>query len=862
MNNQEFDHLLSEIRNEPVSDAIVAQAADRVRAQVLKTPASNVTVMPVRLASCSDFQALIPAYVNLKSSLSEERVMLLEDHFHSCVDCRHALMVSRDGESEKPSQRVVTMKPRFTPTVKWTMAIAAALTIGIVTGVTSGKIAPTGTRATIASINGSMYRLTGGEAVLVATGQDLNERDEVRTAKGSTAVLRLNDGSLVEVNERAELSVSRGWRGSTIHLNRGNIIVQAAKQRGSFLGMPVRLAVATADNLVTVKGTIFAVSRGLKGTRVSVVEGEVKVDGDNATQLLHRGDQSASSPNLDKPGVAADVAWSRDQAKYVSLLGEFARIEKKLAALPGPTMRYEARLAQYLPEETALYVAIPNLGSTLAQATRMFEDRVQESQVLREWWNESQSKQLRLAVDRVRALSEFLGDEVVIAAPSGATGIREPMILAEVRKPGLQSFIDQQMGMAKLAGQQGLPNVRISGNLVTVSGSAQIPAARIGNFAQSAFGKRIAEAYANGANWLFAADLEQILSHSTRNLDAQRGPANRIAQMTGIDNGKYLVVERHDVGGTTENRATLSFNGDRKGMVSWLAAPAPMGSLEFVSPAATFATSVVIKNPGAAFNDIIAQLTGEDAVKVQQVLAEFRTKTGVDLQADIANSLGGELTIALDGSLVPPAWKVVCEVYNQSRLEWSIEQMIAALNRESQGKVAVQLTKEQSGAQTYYTLSTPQLPTQAVYTFVDGYLVAGPSKENLSLTLQNRATGNTLTHSQAFRAQLPKSGPSNFSAIAYQNFAPALGAVVDQLKSTGILTPEQQEAASGLTANRGPSLIYAYGETDRIIVASSGSFFGMNLDALLTGKAMPMMIGNAFRLPNLAAKTKAAAEKQ
>ncbi|MEO8029033.1 MAG: hypothetical protein ABI823_21310, partial [Bryobacteraceae bacterium] len=191
MNNHEFDNLLSEIRNEPVSDAIVAQAADRVRAQM--AAGSNVTVMPVKLSSCADFQALIPSYLNLRSGLPEGRVMLLEDHMRSCVDCRRTMMVARDGESP----RVVTMTARrISPTVRWTMAAAAVLTLGIVTGLATGKLEPTGPRATVASVEGTLYRFSGGQALPVSMGQELNERDEVRTAKGSRAVLRLTDGSL------------------------------------------------------------------------------------------------------------------------------------------------------------------------------------------------------------------------------------------------------------------------------------------------------------------------------------------------------------------------------------------------------------------------------------------------------------------------------------------------------------------------------------------------------------------------------------------------------------------------------------------------------------------------------------------
>ena len=66
---------------------------------------------------------------------------------------------------------------------------------------------------------------------------NLRDGEILRTAAGSHAVVKLMDRSLVEVGERAGVSSCRAARRDmTVHLNRGAVIVQAAKRRqGSFV---------------------------------------------------------------------------------------------------------------------------------------------------------------------------------------------------------------------------------------------------------------------------------------------------------------------------------------------------------------------------------------------------------------------------------------------------------------------------------------------------------------------------------------------------------------------------------------------------------------------------------------------------
>jgi hypothetical protein len=892
MTNREFDEasldqVMDAVRNDVPDAQVISEAAARVRSR-LEAEAGGSAINEIglpasvdHLNSCADFQALLPAYRS--NRLSDARRLLVEDHLHSCVACRRVFREATQGV--RPTVIPITSKPSTaTRVIRRAIPFAIAAAILAAMGATLPSVldrvfAPSGPRATVASVDGGLYLVSDQGLMALSTGAPLNEHDEIRTAKGSRAVVELRDGSRIEMAERSGLTISERWSGKSIYLDRGSVMIEAAKQRRG------RLEVITPDCAVSVKGTIFEVSRGTKGSRVSVVEGEVKVDEEGSTQLLHRGDQAVTSVSMSNISVAQDVAWSANSAKYLALLGELAAIEKRIEAIPGPGLRYQSKLAGLLPENTAIFASIPNLAPVLAEANGIFEERVAQSPVLREWWNQNETQQLRAIVGQVQSIGAYLGDEVVLAVPSVNGKIQQPLVIAEVVRPGLDAFLEQQFGKLKEtsgAGTSGavLPLLiqdprnagvglarRARGPLVMVHGNGSFNVVALGGevaslarveaavdagggqgslptpasptsglgasgFVTTPLWARISQSYQTGAGWLFAADMEQIAgSHVLPQVKEVKDAAQ--IPISGLDNVRYLVIERKENLGRTENSASLSFSGARHGLMSWLAAPGPMGTLDFVSPEATFAASFVVKNPATLLQELIG-LSGTQTGPAA-VITEFQNQTGINLLNDVAANLGGEMTVAFDGPLLPtPSWKIAFEVDNPARLEWAFEQAVKTAQQNAPGgSPSVQLETLQVNGMTGHALKSPQLPFEIDYVFTDGYLLIGSSQTVLEAAIESRTSGLTLARSAAFRTQLPQDGHVNFSGLLYYNMGSMAGPVVDQLKASGLMTPELQKSAETLTSNRAPGLIYAFGEADRITVGSRGGFFGLSLDTLL-----------------------------
>ena len=161
----------------------------------------------------------------------------------------------------------------------------------------------------------------------------------IRSNGGGGAVLELADTSRIEMRSHTELSLDRSDDGVRLHLASGGIIVNAAKQRSG------HLYVQTKDMTVSVVGTVFVVNADDDGSRVGVIEGEVRVQQGATETKLRPGEHVASGSNTEAFTVASELAWSRRAAEFRALLQRQPAVEQRPAIVAAPQAPKEPRVA-------------------------------------------------------------------------------------------------------------------------------------------------------------------------------------------------------------------------------------------------------------------------------------------------------------------------------------------------------------------------------------------------------------------------------------------------------------------------------------------------------------------------------------
>jgi len=798
--DQALEQAIAEIREETVDPAVIEAAAARVwteLAQALATPPEAA-----HIRSCADFQTLIPDY--RAGRLSAARTLLLKDHLHQCVTCRHVF------EGKLAVMPAPAAAPRRSPhTSRWIAGAMAAAAAVVFVYVAYDRYGGRTGHAIVQSVDGSLLVVSAEGIRPLLSGQDLPGSGDIRTEKDSDTMLQLQDGSVVEMRERSSLYTSLSGRDITIHLGRGSVIVQAAHRRSG------HLYVDTADFRVAVTGTLFGVTAGAKGSRVSVVQGEVRVTQDNREKTLHAGDQAVTNTTVEPESIGDEVSWSRNRGQLLKQLND---LRLSLQQVHLPALRYASKLAGRLPAGTTLFISIPNLTQYLADAQAVLTRKLADSPQLSSWWAE-RGGHFGALMDIVRGGNEYLGDEIDIVAFQN----QGPVLLAEQRQEGFADFLRKK----------GVPLVVELHNGLLVfgpeRGAVEAATAQLDSgFEATPLYARIANAFRDGAGLLICADL------------------SRTSDQQPFGGARYFIAQQKQAEGQTVASATLGFDGPRTGIAAWLADPSPMGSLEYISPDAGALAAFVVKNAGVIVDSAYSMPQGMSLAGAQKSLADGRQQSGFDVRHDLSASLGGEFAFALDGPVMPvPSWIFAAEVYNPDRLQATLRKVIDAHNSDAakSGGKPLRTSQETFEGHTYYMVGAPDGGPllEAHYTFDSGYLVAAPTRALVARALQIKTAGTSIRHSARFLELTPHDRHLNFSAVIYQNLGSTLAPLAALMSAF---------APPGAGGGRGnplgglgdvkPALYAVYGEPDRITMTANGNVLGSAFSGLMSGNILGM----------------------
>lgn len=563
-----------------------------------------------------------------------------------------------------------------------------------------------------------------------------------------------------------------------------------------------------------------------------------------------------------------------DLGEYGPLVSELARVATKIQqGVQVPAPRTQSKILPVLPASSSFYFSIANYGETLYQANQIFNQEVQASAVLTDWWQNKvgvAGMMVGGVIEQLHQFTGYLGDELVISGNVKAKG-PSVLILAPIKKPGLAAFLqkllDQYGGknapVRILTPQQLLTARAPSANSLLLLirtdflvASSDLAALRSinsqlnsgsGTFASTPFGERLGRAYQGGVGVLLGADLQQLLALRPKG----QAQTEAVLQSTGFGDLKYLVIDgKYSTGGVSSSNIEVTFNGPRKGIAGWLGAPTALDGLDFVSAHTMYAGALVLKNPAQMFDDIkhIAESANPAA---SRGLAEAETELSLSFKDDLFAKLGGQMAFAVEGQDGPtPAWKLIFQVSDADGLQKTIQQLMTTFAAKA-GGAGPKLEQKNDDGLSYSSVSFATGPktTEVDYLFAHGYLVMASSSALLKDAVDVHRNGTSLAKSSDFLKLLPSDHSGQASAVLFQNMGLTMSAMAKQLP------PDMAALFQSLGGKNKFSVMSAYGEENAVRVSSNSQQVDLLVPLVVAAVAIP----NLLRSRTAASEASAAA---
>jgi len=593
-------------------------------------------------------------------------------------------------------------------------------------------------------------------------------------------------------------------------------------------------------------------------------------------QAGRKAPSTAAKPAAKKP-KSDDMAWLQDALKDPDLMKEVSHLSERLTTeMHYPTPRTQSALLARLPQSTALYGAVPNFGPQIHQAVQIFHEELQTSAPLRSFLEKNKlvdgEAKFEDGVQMFFDFSEYLGDEFVIL---GAVDGKEPnfAVVASIKKPGVKAFLEnmnrhlsgttnnqvrilepQQLASATDSGKTEpvvlvRPDVMVLGFKLASLRDLNAQLDQSGpTFASSGLGKRVAKSYEAGTTTVFGADLQKLFAL----IPSNQMQARMILDKTGFGDAQYAIMDGNMQGKGSVSNMELLFNGPRHGVASWLAAPAALGSLDFVPAKSPLAEVFRLKNPAQMLDDII-EIAGPQAFAM---LPQMEAQMNINLKQDILSKLTGEIGLQFEVSPLAtamasspgknnatPNFTLMLGVSDPTGLQQTIKRLMAQAPMPS--------GERQTDNVTVNTITIPGAGgnTQEVnYFFLDGYMVISTSREGAENALRAHRDGSSMAKS----GKLGKAGQTPVaSSVVYQDSGPFFATMASQAPPELRLLLTKALDTSQSFAN----VFYAYADQNRIRATTNS---GATMDASVVLVVAAVAIPNLLR-SKIAANESAAA---
>ena len=499
------------------------------------------------------------------------------------------------------------------------------------------------------------------------------------------------------------------------------------------------------------------------------------------------------SPQEPPPGTAMTVSsaspWEAELKKYPGLADELAILMGKLMQdVHFPPARNESRLLPLAPSSSVAYAALPNYGDAVSQTLAIFHQELAASLPLRNWWQHGSpataGPKILDGLEKIAQFYQFLGPELVASCPMEGT---EPQFIAfsEVRKPGLKLFLQQwnqeladkskskfrfrvlePKDLSTAADTPGSDEVTILLRPDFIASADKIATLRAFNshldaptrdFPNTPFAQRLLAEYHDGVTSLAAVDIQRALEKAYP--VAKQSPAFK---QSGFAESQYLVWDHKLIANQPVSQLDLSFSGPRHGAAAWLAEPAPLDSIDFVSPNALMVFSMRLSSAAQIFDDFKSFSSNPNSF---EAISAGEQALGLNLKEDLLNLLTGELTAELDAvDTAHPAWHAFIGVSDPAHLSKTLSTLITVSQTRSESA--------EKGDLTFTSIEIPNKgakPTQLSYTFADGYLIVGPTIDTVAGSVQLHRSGASLGKSKKYLDTIPPGHTAASSALFYED---------------------------------------------------------------------------------------------